>query len=172
MKLSFAYLLVLAIIALAVSEAALTRERRSVNFTPSWGKRSTGMDLLRNPSKIFVGFFVVLKTPKLSFEIKWPLEEEETNIKQSQKKTHFAIYGQEKISFFKRERLLLASRASNVYFFVRPHMINIVVIAKHERILLCNTYLLTYLHISKLHIGQFNSLKKIYREMIYYNIIH
>jgi len=49
MKLSFAYLLVLAIIALAVSEAALTRERRSVNFTPSWGKRSTGMDLLRSP---------------------------------------------------------------------------------------------------------------------------
>jgi len=49
MKFSFAYLLVLAIIALAVSEAALTRERRSVNFTPSWGKRSTGMDLLRSP---------------------------------------------------------------------------------------------------------------------------
>jgi len=98
-----------------------------------------------NPSKKFVGFFVVLKTPKFPFEIKWPLEEEETNIKQSQKKTHFAIYGQEKISFFKRELLLLASRASNVYFFVRPHMINIVVIAKHERILLCNTYLLTYI---------------------------
>ena len=99
----------------------------------------------RIPSKKFVGFFAVLKTPKLPFEIKWPLEEEETNIKQSQKKTHFAIYGQEKISFFKRELLSLASRASNVYFFVRPHMINIVVIAKHERILLCNTYLLTYI---------------------------
>jgi len=60
-------------------------------------------------------------------------EEEETNIKQSQKKTnHFAIYGQEKISFFKRELLPLASPASIDYFFVRPHMINIVVIAKHE----------------------------------------
>ena len=30
-------------------QAALTRERRSVNFTPSWGKRSAGMDLLRSP---------------------------------------------------------------------------------------------------------------------------
>ena len=41
MKLSLAFFLALAIIAVAVSEAALTRERRSVNFTPSWGKRSS-----------------------------------------------------------------------------------------------------------------------------------
>jgi len=47
MKFSFAYLLVLALFALAVSQAALTRERRSVNFTPSWGKRSAGMDSFR-----------------------------------------------------------------------------------------------------------------------------
>ena len=105
---------------------------------------------------------------KIPSEIKLPLQRRRRRRLTSsrvRKKNHFAIYGQEKISFFKRELLPLASRASNVYFFVHPH---IVVIAKHERILLCNTYLLTYLHISKLHIGQFNSLKKNI-EMIYYN---
>ena len=71
---------------------------------------------------------------KIPFKIKLPLQRRRRRLTSSRvrKKNHFAIYGQEKISFFKRELLPLASRASNVYFFVRPHMINIVVIAKHE----------------------------------------
>jgi len=71
---------------------------------------------------------------KIPSEIKLPLQRRRRRLTSSRvrKKNHFAIYGQEKISFFKRELLPLASRTSNVYFFVRPHMINIVVIAKHE----------------------------------------
>ena len=52
MKLSLAFFLALATIAVVVSEAALTRERRSVNFTPSWGKRSSlgGPQILASPA--------------------------------------------------------------------------------------------------------------------------
>merc|ERR1711879_522808 len=49
MKLNLVHFLALAMVALAVSEAKLTRDRRSVNFTPSWGKRSLPSRQLDGP---------------------------------------------------------------------------------------------------------------------------
>ena len=47
MKLSFGFFLALATIVIAVSEAGMMRDiRGNVNFTPSWGKRSYGSNLV------------------------------------------------------------------------------------------------------------------------------